>query len=136
MPFRKKTVRRAGRLRSGSAPLFPGYIFVKISPEGQEWRSINSTYGVYKLVALSRETPTNVPPDLMQELFDRCNGENWNTVSDDIVPGNDVRIVQGPFADMIARIETLPEKDRVFLLLDFMGRPTRITVGLNDLEPL
>jgi len=52
MPVREETRRRAGRWRTIAKPLFPGYLFVKVPAGRQDWRAINATYGVSRLVAL------------------------------------------------------------------------------------
>lgn len=136
MPSRPKTERRAGKLYSVDRPVFPGYLFVRITPDREEWRQINSTLGVSRLVSLNKERPTRVPDDLMAQIFAQCDGETWHTHAQELSPGQSARIIQGPFSHMIATIETLPDRDRVFVLLDLMGRSTRVGVSLDDLEPL
>lgn len=136
MPMRPKSERRAGKTHSVKRPIFPGYLFVQIAPDRREWRQINSTLGVARLVSLDRQTPTQVPSDFMEQLLEQCEGEIWHTKAQDLAPGQPARLIQGPFADMIAKVDTLPERDRVFVLLDLMGRATRVAVGIDDLEPL
>ena len=51
-------------------------------------------------------------------------------------PGEDVRIIIGPFADLVAKVEAVPEKDRIFVLLDMMGRTVRAQLSGADLERL
>ena len=50
--------------------------------------------------------------------------------------GDGVRVVAGPFANAIARIDALPEKDRIFVLLEMMGRQVRAMVQPRNLELL
>ncbi|MCB1311210.1 MAG: transcriptional activator RfaH [Sedimentitalea sp.] len=136
MPQRETTQRRGRHLQRARRPLFPGYLFVQIDPERQEWRRINSTYGVSRLVALERGCPTRVPPQVMAGIFGHCDGDTWRVQADGLEPGTEARLVQGPFARMIATVEALPEADRVLVLLELMGRATRVGVSLDDLEIL
>ena len=136
MPLRARTIRRSGRLQPVRHPLFPGYIFVQIDPGSQGWRKINSTFGVARLVSLEPNRPTPVPPEVMEGLFARCDADTWHMAPQDLQPGHPARLVQGPFCEMMAVVETVPEKDRVFVLLDLMGRTTRVGVALDDLEPV
>jgi transcriptional antiterminator RfaH len=46
-------------------------------------------------------------------------------------PGDQVRIVEGAFADSLALVEGTSEHDRVELLLDFLGRKVRMLVGAD-----
>ena len=127
---------RTRHLQRARRPLFPGYLFVQIDPERQEWRRINSTYGVSRLVALERGCPTRVPPQVMAGIFGHCDGDTWRVQADGLEPGTEARLVQGPFARMIATVEALPEADRVLVLLELMGRATSVGVSLDDLEIL
>lgn len=53
---------RHGRIVESFEGLFPGYIFVKFSRELDQWKSINSTRGVQKLISFSDDgTPSTVP---------------------------------------------------------------------------
>ncbi|MEM9474854.1 MAG: hypothetical protein AAGA71_06150 [Pseudomonadota bacterium] len=53
---------------------------------------------------------------------------------DPFLPGDSVRVVAGPFANVLACVEAAPERDRVFVLLDMMGRDVRATLQPGDLE--
>jgi len=135
-PRRASTERRASRLIRSQRPVFPGYIFVQIPPDRSEWRKINATYGVARLVSLDRQQPTLVSGAIMSNLFSRCDGEIWRTDVDEVRPGRQTRIVQGAFSQMIAKIDALPDQDRVIVLLDLMGRETRVALNIDDLELL
>ncbi|MCU4653749.1 transcriptional activator RfaH [Roseibacterium sp. SDUM158016] len=131
-PHRRRTERRNGRLVTGLKPLFPGYLFICVPSEGANWRSINATYGVAKVVCLEPGRPSRVPTDLVKVLID------FETAEDGAVevfsPGEEVRVIVGPFAEIIARVEAAPEKDRVLILLSMMGRAVRTEVRTADLE--
>ena len=50
------------------------------------------------------------------------------------MPGNVVRVVKGPFKDVIAEVEHLSGNDRIGVLLDLMGRATRVEFARQNLE--
>src|ERR1700720_2773321 len=50
LPYYLKQRRHARRIEKVRAPLFPGYLFVSIDTATQRWLSIDSTFGVTKLV--------------------------------------------------------------------------------------
>jgi len=50
------------------------------------------------------------------------------------VPGDTVAIVTGPFAAFIARVEEQAADARVVLLLDLMGRTSRLELAAEDLR--
>ena len=46
-------------------------------------------------------------------------------------PGDQVRIVEGAFADSLALVEGASDHDRVAVLLEFLGRKVRVLVGAD-----
>ena len=58
----------SGKFFTQMRPLFPSYIFVALDILQGGWRAVNSTYGITRLVSLSKE-PTPVPLDLVNQLM-------------------------------------------------------------------
>lgn len=136
MPMREVTRRRTDRLHSGRRPLFPGYLFVQASCDSRPWRAINSTFGVGRLVGFGAAGPSELPQALMSGLFARVGPDDALIGCDDFHIGERVRIVSGPFAELLARIEAIPEQGRIFALLDIMGRSVRAELAPSQLERL
>ncbi|MRU15666.1 transcriptional activator RfaH [Roseovarius sp. A21] len=134
MPMREETRRRAERWDTKLRPLFPGYLFVKVPDDRQQWRSINATYGVSRLVALDAGRPTQVAPELIAALQARVleDGKLKPTAEFDV--GDKVRVVSGPLADKLAEIESVPEQGRIYVLLELMGRYTKAVLSTTDVE--
>jgi transcriptional antiterminator RfaH len=44
-------------------------------------------------------------------------------------PGDRVRVVDGAFVDSIALVEGVTDRERVSILLEFLGRKVRVLVG-------
>ncbi|MDJ1007881.1 MAG: transcription termination/antitermination NusG family protein [Paracoccaceae bacterium] len=135
MPQRPRTTRRAGRHINVMRPLFPGYLFIERHADSPPWRTINSTYGVAKAVCLEPGRPAEVPRALIAVLK-AASTEAGEYIGDPdpFRPGDDVRVTAGPFANFIARVEAVPERDRIYVLLDMMGRDVRTTIRPGDLE--
>ena len=136
MPVQEISQRRRGRLSTVIRPLFPGYLFVQIPPSRRDWRAINNTYGLSRLVALQSGYPTEVPPDLMSSLRARTDIDGRLQVPDNLVAGAKVRIIDGPFAQHIAEIEAAVSGERIVLLMQLMGRLVRAKVKPDALEVL
>ena len=133
-PFEVVTVRRGKRLAQVNRSLFPGYLFASFDREAMRWRTINSTYGVSRLVSFGSEGPAEVPLELIAALQQRCDGEGRLTEAAQFAKGDQVRLVNGPFADFIGTIEGLNAEQRVWVLLDVLGKSTRVTVKPSDLR--
>jgi transcription antitermination factor NusG len=63
-PKRHKTVRHARRLSTVEAPFFPRYLFIVLDLARHQWRSVNGTFGVSRLVMWG-EQPHPVPSELV-----------------------------------------------------------------------
>ena len=134
MPMRQVEVRHARKVNTVTRPLFPGYIFVHFDAETTQWRAINNTYGITNLIMGGMNAPQAAPSDLMQALKARCGDGDLVLPCEMFVPGNVVKVVNGPFKDIIATVEALSNSDRIAVLLDVMGRETRVEVARHNLE--
>ena len=129
-PRQSETLRRGGRFVTVQRPLFPGYLFIATANDGGQWRPINNTYGVSKLVAFSEHAPAEVPAEIVAGLMARCDDNGLFGAPDSLAAGDEVRVVSGPFAEFVGKVETLAPQKRVWVLLDLLGGTTR--VALDD----
>ena len=130
VPRERRSVRRAGKFVSVDAPVFPGYVFVELNPEDRGWRVINSTYGVARIVSFAGR-PAPLPKGLVEEMAKRYALTGEAPPPFDV--GEEVILREGPFVDFLARVEAVDPQHRVHLLIDFMGRQSRIVVSAEKL---
>ncbi len=135
-PMQKKTVRHARQLKNVLRPVFPGYLFVQFGAERGDWRKINSTFGVARLVSFEKSAPAPVPDSLIAGLRARCDAQDCLRAPDDLKIGEKVRMVAGAFAGFVGEVENLIGEERIRLLYEFMGQKSRIDIGKGDLEKL
>lgn len=134
MPLKRGLISRRNRHVQTSEPLFPGYLFIQKTEAGHSWTSINSTLGVSGIVSFSGGIPSHVPGGLIEELQDRCDAEGYLLPPDDFKIGEKVKITSGPFANMIAEIESLPSEGRLGVLLQFLGEQRTTKLEQRDIE--
>ncbi|WP_425046110.1 transcription termination/antitermination NusG family protein [Primorskyibacter sp. S87] len=132
VPMLRTTQRVAGRFREKLAPLFPGYIFVQVDPKISPWRKINSTYGVSKLVSFTMQRPAVVPSGLITDLRSRFTADIDVATETRLEPGDEVQVIRGPFAGFAAKVEQTAAGDRIWLLLDLLGRETRVSADTKN----
>ena len=130
------TVTRAGVLREARRPLFPGYLFVSFDPATPGWTAVNGTRGVSRLILSDPYRPQPLPAALMAGLIARCDASGLLSTGDDLAVGDRVRVLSGPFADLVTTIETVPDAERIGILIDLMGRKVRTSVPRNHIERL
>ena len=135
-PRFRKLRRHARRVDEVLTPLFPGYLFVRFDPQLDPWLSINSTIGVSRLVGPRANLPQAMPETAMEALFERSEQGVVSRILPVFEPGQQARLVTGPFADQLVTIEALDAHDRVRVLLDILGRSTPVSLGMADLAPV
>ena len=136
MPMRKVTLRHARKLTAGLRPVFPGYIFIKFGLDNAEWRKINSTLGVNRLISFHEGRPAQIPEALMAGFMARCDDQHMLKPISDWKTGDTARLISGPFADFIGEVEELVSSDRVRLLFKFMEQYKSVEVSSAVLERL
>lgn len=133
-PFEEITLRRGQHLVLTRRALFPGYLFVSFDPETLPARCINSTLGVCRLVSFSGHTPKQVPRELIAGLMQRCDEAGKLLPPSCLKKGDAVSVNSGPLADLIGRVEQITHDRRVWVLLDILGKSTRVTLQSDDLR--
>lgn len=135
VPRFKKITRHARKTRETLAPLFPRYIFLNLDLDTARWRSINGTRGV-AYVLTHADQPAMIADKIISALKAQENAEGIVPVSSVAVfaAGDKVRVLEGPFKDHTAVFSQLDDKQRVQLLLTFMGRETKISLSPYAVE--
>ena len=132
LPLQEITDRKKTSFINNLKPLFPGYMFVAFDIQDAPWRKINNTKGVSKLVSFN-DYPEPVPIDLISGLILRCNESGKILPPKQLNKGDEVQLLNGPFANFITTVEEIDAQQRVWVLMKFMGRSTRISVNIEGL---
>ena len=121
---------------SRSLPFFPGYLFIYVdlnTANPSHWRW---TPGARYLVAYGNQ-PIPIPAEVIA-LIDRKVVElesRGRRPQEQFEPGDQVRIKNGPFRDMLAVFESSTRPgQRVQLLLQALNRSVRVSVSPSALE--
>lgn len=136
LPRYLKRRRHARRSDTVQTPLFPGYLFVEMDPDQARWRALNSTVGVSELICANGR-PAPLPEEIIADIRQREDEEGYVVLGrqTSLRPGDRVRISDGAMADRTGIFECITDRDRVFLLLDLLGRQVRVKVPLAALAP-
>ncbi|MFB9985618.1 transcription termination/antitermination protein NusG [Mesorhizobium kowhaii] len=120
VPRGKRTVRHARQLSTRTAAYFPGYMFVAIDVTLQRWRSINGTIGIRSLI-MRGDRPSPVPIGLVERFIALTGKDGLLDFSGGLKPGSSVRILSGPFAELIGRLDRLDSTGRARVLVAIMN---------------
>jgi transcriptional antiterminator RfaH len=127
-PTIEKTIRHARQLRTVRAPLFPRYIFLILDLGRDRWLSVQSTVGVSCLYSCE-DRPVPVPEGIVETLIENSDEANLALFTSGLTTGQSVRILSGPFANFVGKLERLDAAGRVRVLLEMMG--TAVPVALR-----
>lgn len=134
LPRVRKRRRHARRSELVRAPLFPGYIFVRLDREAARWRSINGTFGVRQLICQG-ERPLPLPDAVIAEIHARQDEEGLVRLDPPpFAPGQKLRIEAGTFSDLTGLFAEMADRERVVLLLELLGRRVPVRVPLTDVS--
>src|SRR5687767_14406317 len=135
LPRYLKQRRHARRVESVLAPLFPGYLFVAIDINTQRWLSIDSTFGVTRLVR-DGDRPAAVPSAIITALKCREDAKGFVVLDQRprFSPGDKVRVLEGAFRDCYGLYDGMSAGDRVAILLELLGRKVRVALHIDIIE--
>ncbi len=132
LPRYLKRRRHARKMDFTAKPLFPRYMFVAIDMATQRWRSIQSTFGVSRLVS-NGDYPAAVPDGVVGALKAREDDKGFvrMDVGPAFAPGDKVRVLAGAFMDSAGLFNGLADHDRVSVLLEMLGRKVRVLLDAD-----
>jgi transcription elongation factor/antiterminator RfaH len=134
VPRYLKNRRHARKVETISAPLFPRYIFVVVDRTRDRWRSINGTLGVDRLLMYGGE-PQPVPHGVVENLIAAADLEGNVRFDVDLKEGQTVKVMAGPFADLVGQLECLDDNGRVRVLLEILGGKVRVALPQKLVAP-
>ena len=127
LPKMEITQRQKNKFIVKNVYVFPGYMFVCFDPRLITWTKINSTYGVSKVLAFNNK-PSEISSDLILELKTRYEINSNTTQMERLQKGDSIKFYAGPFADLIAKVESVDENNRIWVLLEAMGGYQRLNL--------
>ncbi|MCW8877867.1 MAG: transcription/translation regulatory transformer protein RfaH [Kangiellaceae bacterium] len=118
----------AGRKQVVSEPLFKGYLFINIQPEDPQWPKIRSTRGIRDWVRFAGK-PAKIPKSLIEQLWQQEIEPQLKLVEKRFNKGQTIRIMSGPFEGLNGIFESDDGDLRSMILIEFLGKTNRISVG-------
>ncbi len=135
VPTEEEIELKDGQRRTVERRIFPGYILVDMFMDEDSWYVVRNTPGVTGFVGSVRK-PTPLRPRDVDKILKRMRAETPRvTVS--FVPGQKVRIADGPFEDFVGIVdEIFGDKGKVRILVSFFGRETPVELDFLQVEKL
>jgi transcription antitermination factor NusG len=123
------------RIQAVSAPLFPGYLFVRIDPWSSFRLAVLKVPGIVNFIS----GPAGPLPIADSEIWgiQRLLSLNPELSSHPLLKcGDRVRLVRGPLAGLEGHLVRIGPKSHFMISIEAVNRSLAITVAERDVEPV
>lgn len=135
VPTQNKIVVEGGQKKEVAERLFPGYVLVRMELDDATWPAVRHTAGVTGFVGVGAK-PTPLPENEVESILKFMKMEAPKFEAKFTV-GESVKIMQGPFADFIGKVEAMDEeKGKVKVLVSIFGRETPVELDFLQVSRL
>ena len=115
--------------------LFPRYLFIRLADTVDNWRPIQSTVGVTRLVHFGAVVP-QVPDSLVTSLRAAEDPAGLLPTPDKALqPGDEVDFLDPSFRQYEAIFHCAKDDDRIVILMNIVGVKTPMTVPATAIKP-
>ncbi len=131
VPKEKKIKIKNGKRRVVEEKIYPGYVLVEMIVTDDSWYVVRNTPRVTGFVG-SGTTPTSISPAEIEILKKRM-GVKEPKYKIEVIPGDAVKIIDGPFKDFDGKVSAVDEeRGKIKVLVNMFGRDT--PVELDSLQ--
>lgn len=119
-----------------SKKMFPGYILVEMIMTDEAWFIVRNTPGVTGFIGSSGKgaKPFPLTPQEVDKILSSM-GMSRLDIANELEVGTLVKVVSGPFANMVGKIKTISmETQSLEVALDLFGQETTVELNLSEIE--
>jgi len=116
-----------GKRRESSRKFYPGYILVSMHLDDETWHIVTGTAKVSGFLG-GRTNPVPISDEEAEKILNRMeSGKLQPKPKFFFEPGDDVRVIDGPFTNFNGTVEEVnPEKGKIKVLVSIFGRSTPV----------
>ena len=138
VPMEEQIEIKDGKRKANLKKVFPGYVLIKMIVTEETWYIVRNTQGVTGFIGSSGKGAKPIP--LLPQEVDRIlnsMGMSRVDISKDLTEGKKVKIIAGPFKDMMAKIDSVDLKEqKLTVLVDLFGQETSVEVDMQEVETM
>lgn len=135
VPMQDKIEIKGGKKAEIKEKLFPGYILVKMVLNDTSWLAVRTTQGVTAFVGMgNKPTPISEAEVATIVKFTKEQAPMYKQV---FAPDDAVKIVDGPFAEFIGKVDSVDgERGKVKVLVSIFGRETPVELDFLQVQKI
>lgn len=135
VPQKPITKVKDGKKQEKEEKIFPGYVLVEMIMDEDSWYTVRHTPGVTKFVGAGKK-PVPARDSEIKKILHRTQTQAVK-IEFDVVVGDKVRIISGPFADFVGDItEVFPDKAKLRANVSIFGRDTPVELEYNQIQKI
>ncbi len=135
VPMQDKIEIRGGKKTEVKEKIFPGYILVKMILDDTTWLAVRTTQGVTSFVGMGNK-PTPISEQEVRTIiqFTQITQPTFKQI---FTVNDTVKIVDGPFAEFIGKVDSVDEeKGKVRVLVSIFGRETPVELDFLQVQKI
>jgi len=135
IPTQEKIKINKGKKSTIQEKIFPGYLLIRMEVNDDSWLAVRTTQGITGFVGTG-STPTRLPQEEVDAIKKYISQEAPKFQAAFSV-GEAIKIVEGPFADMLGTVNKIDEdKGKVTVLVSIFGRETPVELDFLQVSKI
>lgn len=126
-PRYRKSIRHARRTRMVSRPLFPGYMFIRLDLDSDNWRLAHRVPGSIGLVKFANR-PSPLPAEFVAKFIHNLDDDGTIQLNPSLKLGDRVQAIGGPFDRCMGEVVNMTDNERVKVLMSALNRKVEMTL--------
>jgi len=124
-----------GKKRNMKKKFFPGYVMIKMIMSDKTWHLVKNTDKVTGFIGGSKDKPLPISDDEAARMTNQAkDGFKATKTTLDVSVGDEVRVLEGPFASFVGTVEAVSEKGKIKVNVSIFGRPTPVELDSAQIE--
>lgn len=127
---------RDGKKRTVEHKLFPGYVLIEMEMREDTWHVVKDCPNISGFIGGTKDQPAPITKVEADRILNRINkGADAPRPKTMFEPGEEVLIIDGPFADFKGMVKKVDyEKSRLSLMVSVFSRPTDVEIEFAKVE--
>lgn len=135
VPEEKVVSNAGGKKRTIKKKLFPGYVLIKMIMNDKTWHLVKDTDKITGFVGGTSDKPAPISDAEAAYMTSQAEeGFKKPRTSVNFHEGEQVKVIEGPFASFVGTIEAVSDKGKVKVNVSIFGRPTPVELDFTQVE--
>ncbi len=135
VPMENEVQIKGGKRKIVPRKVYPGYVLVEMNLTDTSWYVVRNTPGVTGFVGTGAK-PVPLHPEEAETILAQM-GYMENRIKVNFAIGETIRIIDGPFAEVVGDIEEIfAEKGKMRVMVNMFGRETPVELEFEQVEKL